>query len=80
VNSKVTNSRLVYYWTKPDLLVRKKKCLKKSSVKMNEKQSIQILKPPANSEIMDSVVGEAEAYGVWDNVSNTLGTEPKQRS
>jgi len=47
---------------------------------MNEKQSIQILKPPANSEIMDSVVGEAEAYGVWDNVSNTLGTEPKQRS
>ena len=47
---------------------------------MNEKQSIQILKPPANSEIrsvsMDSVVEEGEA----SPVSNTLGTEPKQRS
>ena len=47
-------------------------------MKMNEKQSIQILKPPANSEIMsmDSVVEEGEA----SPVSNTLGTEPKQRS
>jgi len=25
VNSKVTNSRLVYYWTKPDLVRIKKK-------------------------------------------------------
>ena len=48
---------------------------------MNEKQSIVILKPPANSEIMsmsmDSVVGEGEEASP---VSNTLGTEPKQRS
>jgi len=47
---------------------------------MNEKQSILISEPPANSEIMsmskDSVVGEAEA----SPVSNTLGTEPKQCS
>ena len=50
-------------------------------MKMNEKQSIVILKPPANSEMRmgskDSVVGEAEAT---EAVSNTLGTEPKQRS
>jgi hypothetical protein len=51
-------------------------------VKMNEKQSIVILKPPANSEMirMGSLDSEAGEEAEASPVSNTLGTEPKQRS
>jgi hypothetical protein len=79
----VTNSRLVYYWAKPDLVRREKKSVfKENLVKMNEKQSIVILKPPANSEMirMGSLDSEAGEEAEASPVSNTLGTEPKQRS